>query len=213
MPFGEAKVIIRAPLAIDGRPPAAGEQSQVYTTAVAGDYFRAMGVPLLKGRLFDPSDTATSRQVVVVSRSAAQQFWPGSDPVGSRVRFRFSGMTYDAEVVGVVGDVRHEALDRPAAARGVSAVFAVGVLCADARRAHGAGIAHDAQGAQGADLGASILGSRSSVLRTLDDWVSRTLDGRAFQPVPARRLRARDAGARDGGRVRRDELFHQPAHA
>ncbi|MGB2715809.1 MAG: ABC transporter permease, partial [Vicinamibacterales bacterium] len=79
MPFGAAKVVIRAPFTIDGRSPASGEQSLVYTTAVAGDYFRAMGVPLLKGRLFDVSDTATSRQVVLVSRNAAEQFWPGSD--------------------------------------------------------------------------------------------------------------------------------------
>jgi putative ABC transport system permease protein len=116
MPFGEAKVIIRGPLAIAGRPPASGEEALVYTTAVSGDYFQAMGVPLLKGRLFDATDTAASRQVVLVSRSTAQQFWPHSDAVGSKVKFRFAGTAYDAEVVGVVDDVRHEALDRPAAA-------------------------------------------------------------------------------------------------
>src|SRR5262245_3257301 len=119
MPFGVAKVAIRSPLVIVGNPNRAGEarsgeEPQVQTTAVAGDYFRAMGVPLIKGRLFDATDTATSRQVALVSRGAAQQFWPGSDPVGSKVRFRFAEMNYDAEVVGVVGDVRHQALDRPA---------------------------------------------------------------------------------------------------
>jgi putative ABC transport system permease protein len=114
MPFGEARVIARAPLAIVGRQPASGEESLIYTTAVAGDYFRAMAVPLLKGRLFDATDTATSRHVVVVSHSAGRQFWPGADPIGSRVKFRFAGVSYDAEVVGVVGDVQHEALDRPA---------------------------------------------------------------------------------------------------
>jgi putative ABC transport system permease protein len=116
MPFGEAKVRIRAPIAIAGRPPASGEEALVDTTAVAGDYFRAMRVPLIKGRLFDAADTAASRKVVVVSRRAVQKFWPDSDPVGSKVRFRFTGTTYDAEVIGVVGDVRHEALDRPAPA-------------------------------------------------------------------------------------------------
>jgi predicted permease len=114
MPFGEAKVMARSPLAIAGRPLASGEELPIYTTAVAGDYFRAMGVPLLRGRLFDATDTAATRQVVLVSRTAVQQFWPASDPVGSKVRFRFAGTSYDAEVVGVVGDVRHEALDRPA---------------------------------------------------------------------------------------------------
>jgi putative ABC transport system permease protein len=116
MPFGEARVIIRVPLATPSRPPASGEEGLVYTSAVSGDYFHAMGVPLLQGRVFDATDTAASRQVVVVSRSAARLFWGEADPLGSRVRFRFTGTAYDAEVVGVIGDVRHEALDAPAAA-------------------------------------------------------------------------------------------------
>ena len=116
MPFGEARVIARGPLAIAGRPSASGEDGLVYTTAVSGDYFRTMSVPLLKGRIFDATDTGASRQVVLVSRSAAQRFWPHSDPVGSKVQFRFSGTAYDAEVIGVVGDVQHEALDLPAPA-------------------------------------------------------------------------------------------------
>jgi len=116
MPFGEARMVLRSALAIDGQPPASGEDSQIFTTTVAGDYFRAMGVPLLKGRLFDATDTASSRHVVLVSSSAAKKFWPGADPVGSRVRFQFARVDFDAEVVGVVGEMRHDALDRPARA-------------------------------------------------------------------------------------------------
>jgi putative ABC transport system permease protein len=114
MPFGEARVLIRAPLAIDGQPPIPGEQSLSNVSAVMGDYFRAMHVPLLKGRLFDTTDTGKSRQVVLISQTAARQFWPNAEPLGGRVRFRFTGMSYDAEVVGIVGDVQHEALDRAA---------------------------------------------------------------------------------------------------
>jgi len=116
MPFGEARVIARGMIEIPGHPTAPGEDAFAYTTAVSGDYFKAMGVPLLGGRLFDATDTSASRQVVVLSRRAARQFWKGADPVGSRVRFQFSGTRFDAEVVGVVGDLRHEALDAPAAA-------------------------------------------------------------------------------------------------
>jgi putative ABC transport system permease protein len=116
MPFGEARIIVRVPLAMPGRPPASGESGLVYATAISGDYLRAMNVPLVAGRIFAATDTARSRQVVLVSQSAARQFWPGSEPIGSKVQFRFAGASYDAEVVGVVGDVRHEALDRPAAA-------------------------------------------------------------------------------------------------
>ncbi len=116
MPSGEARVIVRGPIAIDGRPPASGDDALVYTSAVSGDYFPAMGVPIVKGRAFGATDTSSSRQVALVSASAARRFWPGSDPIGSRIRFRFTGVNYEAEVVGIVGDVRHEALDRPAAA-------------------------------------------------------------------------------------------------
>jgi hypothetical protein len=113
MPFGEAQMNTRSVFAIHGHPPAAGEASRIYTTAVEGDYFRALGIPLLKGRMFDAKDTASSRQVVLVSQNAAQQYWPGADPIGSRVRFQFDRKDFDAEVIGVVGGARHEALDRP----------------------------------------------------------------------------------------------------
>ncbi len=179
MPFGAAKVLVRAPIAIDGRAPAVGDQSFVYTTAVAGDYFKTMAVPLLKGRLFEAGDTASSRQVVLVSRNAAQQFWPGADPLGSRVRFRFAGMNYDAEVVGVVGEVRHEALDRPAAPElfvpyPQSGFYALTVV---ARTAPGSPTTLQALKEQ-----IWAIDRRQSIFRTatLDDWVSQSLTGRRF---------------------------------
>jgi len=116
MPFGEARVIARGPVGIAGRTPASGDEEIAYTTAAGGDYFKAMAVPLLAGRLFDATDTAATRQVAIVSRRAVQQFWRGADPLGSKVQFQFSDKPYDAEVVGVVGDVQHEALDSPAVA-------------------------------------------------------------------------------------------------
>jgi putative ABC transport system permease protein len=116
VPFGEAKVARPSRLAIDGRPPVPGNESQVFTTPVAGDYFKAMDVPLLKGRLFDSTDSATSRQVVLISRITAEKLWPGTDPIGSKVRFQFDGANFDAEVVGVVGEMRHDKLDAPARA-------------------------------------------------------------------------------------------------
>lgn len=75
-----------------------------------------MGIPVIKGRMFDATDTSTSRQVVVVSASAARALWPDSDPIGSTVRTRFAGVAYDAEVVGIVGEVRHDTLERLARA-------------------------------------------------------------------------------------------------
>jgi putative ABC transport system permease protein len=179
MPFGAAKIVIRTPFTIDGRPPASGEQSQVYTSAVAGDYFRAMGVPLLKGRLFDASDAATSQQVVLVSGNAARQFWPGADPIGSRVRFRFAGMNYDSEVVGVVGELRHEALDRPAAPElfvpySQSGFYALTFVVRTT--------SESPTTLQLLKEQIWAIDPRQSIFRTamLDDWISQSLDGRRF---------------------------------
>jgi putative ABC transport system permease protein len=113
MPFAEANLNIRSSIVIDGRPPALpGDDALIYTTVVAGDYFRAMSIPLERGRLIDATDRADSARVALVSRSAARKFWPGADPIGAKVKVRFRGQPIACEVVGIVGDARHEALDR-----------------------------------------------------------------------------------------------------
>jgi putative ABC transport system permease protein len=114
MPFIEANMNIRSPLAINGRPASVpGDDALIYTTVVAGEYFRAMNIPLERGRLLGPTDRAGSQGTVVISRSAARKFWPGADPIGAKVKVRFTGTAIESEVVGIVGDARHEALDRP----------------------------------------------------------------------------------------------------
>jgi hypothetical protein len=75
MPFIEANINIRSSIAINGQPATVpGEDALIYTTVVAGDYFRAMSIPLERGRLLDPSDRAETRSVAVISRSAARRF-------------------------------------------------------------------------------------------------------------------------------------------
>jgi putative ABC transport system permease protein len=73
---------------------------------VRGDYFEAMGIPLLAGRVFRPEDRADASPVAIVSRSLADAFWPGSSPIGKRL-LDDEGIT----VVGVAGDVRSRDLD------------------------------------------------------------------------------------------------------
>lgn len=179
MPFGEARVAARAPIAVSGRVAAPGDESMAYTSSVAGDYFAAMGVPLVAGRLFEATDTPTSRQVVLVSRAAARRFWHGSDPVGARVTFRAARMDYDAEVVGVVGDVRHEALDREAPVElfipySQSGFYALTMVV---RTAPGSPATLQVLKEQ-----VWALDPRQSIFHTamLDHLVSRTLGGRRF---------------------------------
>jgi putative ABC transport system permease protein len=115
MPFIDANINMRGSFTIDGRPPSLpGDEALISTTIVAGDYFRAMNIPLDRGRFFDATDREGSRGVALVSRSAARTFWPGGNPIGSTVRVRIQGRPTEMQVVGIVGDARHERLDRPA---------------------------------------------------------------------------------------------------
>jgi len=79
---------------------------------IAGDYFQAMGIPLVRGRTFDASDTPQSQQVVIVNEQLARAAWPGEDPIGKR--FTAGNATRGGgpvTVIGVVGGVRHVTLD------------------------------------------------------------------------------------------------------
>lgn len=82
------------------------------TIAVQGDYFTAMGIPLLRGRLFTPDDKDTTQLVVIVDRKLAEQSWPGQDPIGKRMRVGLENMqTPWMTVVGEVEDIRENSPD------------------------------------------------------------------------------------------------------
>jgi putative ABC transport system permease protein len=77
---------------------------------VTTGYFETLGIPVLRGRSFDETDRAGGREVVVISESLARRYWPDADPIGQRVRFSW-GPGEEQEIIGVVGEVRHDALD------------------------------------------------------------------------------------------------------
>jgi hypothetical protein len=90
--------------------PAADGREAVVRSVTAG-YFGVMGIPLVDGRPFDRTDDASAPARVVVSRSLAERLFASEQPIGRRV---FIGRPLrEAEVVGVVGDVKHRALDEP----------------------------------------------------------------------------------------------------
>jgi predicted permease len=66
-------------------------------------YFQAIGLPLLKGRIFRSDERMARANVALISRGAAQQFFPGEDPIGKHIKSNDDGMW---EVIGVVGDMR-----------------------------------------------------------------------------------------------------------
>ena len=71
---------------------------------VAGDYFRAVGIPLIEGRFFDSRDDASAPPRLIVSKSFAEQYFPGISAVGQRLGGGRNGEE-GGEIIGVVGDV------------------------------------------------------------------------------------------------------------
>ena len=75
-------------------------------------YFRALGIPLLRGRLFDQRDTMDAPHVALISQSLAREKWPNQDPLGRTIEFgNMDGDLRLLTVVGVVGDVREDSLE------------------------------------------------------------------------------------------------------
>ena len=78
-------------------------------TAVTPEYFRALGIPLLRGRLPGASDTSTSPKVCAISETFAKRHFPAEDPIGRRLVFGFTEKI-PRTIVGVVGDVKRDGL-------------------------------------------------------------------------------------------------------
>jgi predicted permease len=83
------------------------EYPEAFVRIVSNGYLKAMGIPLLAGRDFTQRDTPSSELVIIINETLARKLWPGQDPIGQMV-------TQDGgrRVVGVVGDVRHLALEK-----------------------------------------------------------------------------------------------------
>ncbi len=93
---------------IAGRPdPAPGRSFQANVNIASAGYFRTLGIPLRVGREFTTDDSGSSPGVAVVNSSAAQQFWPGEDPLGKQITFDNARLL---TIVGVTGDVRQRSL-------------------------------------------------------------------------------------------------------
>ena len=94
--------------------PKSGVMNLATQVEVEGDYLQAIGVPLLSGRYFTPADTADTQLVAIVNHKLAEHCWPGSDPVGKRLRLGFPEAKIPwLTVVGEVADVKEASPDEP----------------------------------------------------------------------------------------------------
>lgn len=103
-------------LFIEGRknPPAAQRPEADYTV-VSPEYFRALAIPLIKGRQFSDSDRKDSPGVIIINDALARRYWPSEEAVGQRIRIGFEDLP--REIIGVVGSIKQTALSgdtRPA---------------------------------------------------------------------------------------------------
>lgn len=99
---------------IEGRPVSAGQEPELEFRRASDHYFEAMEIALKSGRVFNEQDIPTSAPAVIVNQTAAERFWPNENPLGRRVRFASDSSAPWSTIVGVVADVKHFGLDRPA---------------------------------------------------------------------------------------------------
>ena len=96
------------PVSVEGHP--VEPEIQAERPKITPDYFRAMGIPLLRGRTFAWADNEGSLPVAIISESAARQYWPDEDAMGKRVKLEDGSAPVWRQVIGIVGDVRQDSV-------------------------------------------------------------------------------------------------------
>jgi putative ABC transport system permease protein len=172
---------------VEGRPePPSSETPTAHVRMVTPDFFRTLGVRVLRGRVFTAQDVQDSLPVVLVNKTMADRVWPGENPVGRRLTMAGSVSRADwiwAEVVGVVAVIRHQTLDQeggeeiyvPQLQNPVGGTLSI-LLKTSGDPARLAGALREAVRAVDGDLPVERV-------RTLESLVAESLAGSRFQTV------------------------------
>jgi predicted permease len=174
LPFGGSKSA--GTYRIVGRtiPPTA-TPPHALNDRVAGDYFKAMGIPLLEGRTFDDGDRVDAQRVVVVDRFLAEKQFPGMSPLGQQLNF---GSPRNYTIVGVVGTVNARDLSKPVPEERIyftaAQVTPMSMTLTVKTAMPAASIAPQIRAAVRAIDPEQAIAR----MRTMDDWLSRSLQPR-----------------------------------
>jgi len=90
-----------------------GTEPPIGVLRVSPSYFATMKLPLIGGRLFTKADRPGTPKVVIITATTAQRYFPGEDPIGKHIGLGINGFAQRAEIIGIVGDVRHGQPDQP----------------------------------------------------------------------------------------------------
>ena len=97
---------------IEGRPAIApSDLPSTNYYAVTPEYFRAMGIRLVRGRVFTPQDDAKAPRVAIINETMARQHFPNEDPIGKRINITNGPDTW-REIIGIVGDIKQYGVDK-----------------------------------------------------------------------------------------------------
>jgi putative ABC transport system permease protein len=109
VPLGSTSVTTS--VQIEGRPVPAAELPEVQFRRAMHNYFETMGIPILRGRNFDPNDGPTAPPVAVINDTMARKLFANQDAIGQHVRTGPNATGPWTTIIGVIGDVRHGGLE------------------------------------------------------------------------------------------------------
>jgi putative ABC transport system permease protein len=95
----------------ESHPLPAAELPEVQFSRAMHNYFRAMGIPIRRGRGFEPTDVSTAPPVAVIDQTMADRLFPNEDPIGQHIRLGTAPTGPWMTIVGVTSDVRHSGLE------------------------------------------------------------------------------------------------------
>ena len=113
LPLGGADEVLSFTVA--GRPPLPpGKEESIRIAIATPDYFRILGIPIVRGRGFTPQDRDGGQQVVMINEAAVRRFFPGEEPLGKRIDlgWRVDNVPRGGTVVGIVAGFKQDALER-----------------------------------------------------------------------------------------------------
>ena len=112
LPFFDSSFDSSYPVSVVGQPMSPGQEPTAFLTIAAEDYFSLLGIPLQRGRLFEPRDHEDGPTVTIINDAMARRLKIDGDPIGKKIHVQLRQNPATMEIIGVVGSMRHKALNQ-----------------------------------------------------------------------------------------------------